>query len=370
MAGENQIKVYTSLTGGKVDNNPSNDTVAINAFGCKNTINSVYTVGGSAADFTTIKEAIDVISYCGIATPTTIAINPGTYYENIVIPNIKGTTKVNTLTITAANGDSSSVIIQSLSSAPCFLLYNTNNLTIKNLTIKGVNTGVASTAIKFQSNNRDILITNNYITVSVNNPSSTTSTDIMALHSYTSFDTNITISNNFINGSGGIYFYSQSSAMTSNINILNNKLENIYYYGIYTYYTRVGIIKNNKIYQNSMAAIWGGGSGYGLYIYYSLGVTNTITDISNNLIRGAFGYFAYLYYCQSNNGSNTYVLFTNNSLIKTGAGTVNYLLYAYSGQLQCVNNTFVNIGSGTITNMAYFYGTTSNNINVSNNIFT
>ena len=75
LAGENQIKVYTSLTGGKVDNNPSNDTVAINAFGCKNTINSVYTVGGSAADFTTIKEAIDVISYCGIATPTTIAIN-------------------------------------------------------------------------------------------------------------------------------------------------------------------------------------------------------------------------------------------------------------------------------------------------------
>ena len=68
----------------------------------------------------------------------------------------------------------------------------------------------------------------------------------MALHSYTSFDTNITISNNFINGSGGIYFYSQSGAMTSNINILNNKLENIYYYGIYTYYTRVGIIKTIK----------------------------------------------------------------------------------------------------------------------------
>ena len=31
LAGENQGKVYTSLTGGKVDNNPSNDTVAINA---------------------------------------------------------------------------------------------------------------------------------------------------------------------------------------------------------------------------------------------------------------------------------------------------------------------------------------------------
>ncbi len=370
LVGENQIKVYTNPTGGKIDNNPLNDTVAITVFGCKNTISSVYTVGGSSADFTTIGEAIEIISYCGISTPTTIAINPGTYYENIVVPTIKGTSEVNTLTITAANGDSSSVIIQSLSSSPCFLLYNTNNLIIKNLTIKGVNTGVVSTAIKFQNNNRNILITNNHITVSMNNPSSTTSTDIMALHSYTSLDTNITISNNFINGSGGIYFYSQTSAMTSNINILNNRLENIYYYGIYTYYTRVGLIKNNKIYQNPMAAIWGGGSGYGLYVYYSLGVTNTITDISNNLIRGAFGYFTYLYYCWSNSRTTTYVLFTNNSLIKTGAGNVNYLLYAFSGRLQCVNNTFVNIGSGTITNMAYFYGYSGDNMNVSNNIFT
>jgi pectin methylesterase-like acyl-CoA thioesterase len=68
-------------------------------------INSVYTVGGSSADFSTISEALDVISYCGVSTPTIISIKPGVYNENIIIPSIHGTSEANTLTITSANGD-------------------------------------------------------------------------------------------------------------------------------------------------------------------------------------------------------------------------------------------------------------------------
>lgn len=368
-AGENDILVYTSLLGGKIDSKPQNDTIRRTSFGCKSIINTTYTVGGSSADFLTISEAIDVISYCGVMTPTTISINPGTYNENIIVPNIRGTSSANTLTITSATGDSSSVIIQSLSSTPAITLSNTNNLIIKNLTIKGVGTGTSSTAIKMQNSNRNILITNNYITTTQNNPSSTSSTDIMAIYSHTSLDTNVTISNNYINGSGGIYFLSGgTNSNTYNVNIINNKIDNIYYFGIYSYYTRIGKINHNKIYQNPMAAIWGGGSGYGLYIYYSLGVTSTITDISNNIIRGAFGTFARFYYCVSNNGTNTNVLFSNNALIKTGAGPVTDMLYISYGQWQCINNTLVNIGTGTVTNMANISGS-STNMNISNNIF-
>ncbi|NLJ81993.1 MAG: hypothetical protein GX330_02560, partial [Bacteroidales bacterium] len=211
LPGENNITVYTSLVGGKIDNDPLNDTVSIHSFGCKTTVNSIYTVGGSSADFKTITEAIDVIKYCGIHTPTTISINPGTYNENIIIPAIKGTNSTNTLTITSTSGDSSSVTIQSLTSAPAITLTNTDNVIINKITVKGTSLGLSSTAIRLQNNNRNITISNNYLVVSPNSPSTASSTDIMAIISQTSSDTNLVISNNYIDGSGGIYIRSENS---------------------------------------------------------------------------------------------------------------------------------------------------------------
>jgi hypothetical protein len=228
MAGENTISIYTSLLNGQSDINPLNDTVHINPFGCKSIINSVYTVGGSSADFSTISEALDVISYCGVSTPTIISINPGVYNENIIIPSIHGTSEANTLTITSANGDSSSVIIQSSSSTPVITLSNTNNIIIKNITVKNNASGTNSIGIRLQNSNKNISIQNNHLEVSKNTPSTTTSTDIMTIISETSLDTNLFILNNNIVGSGGIYIYSSgTSSSTYNININNNNLQRI-----------------------------------------------------------------------------------------------------------------------------------------------
>ncbi|NLE63991.1 MAG: hypothetical protein GX612_09190, partial [Bacteroidales bacterium] len=369
-AGENNILIYTKLCNGHIDSIPENDTLRLQAFGCKSSINNTYTVGSSGADFTTINEAFDVLSYCGILVPTTISILPGTYNENVIINTIKGSSETNTLTITASNGDSSSVIIQSLTTNPTLTLSNSKNVIIKNLTIKAYGTGTNSIAIKLQNSNKNISILNNYITTSTVTPSTSTPTGIMAIYSNSSLDTNLTISNNYIKGSGGIYIVSGGiTSSTYNVNILNNNITEIYIYGIYSSYSRIAKIKNNRIIQNDLASI-SGGTSYGLYVNYSYGVSNTLTEISNNYIKGSFETFANLYYCINVDNYYSDVLFTNNSFIKTGSGNTSDMLYINYGQWQIINNTFVNIGDGFITDMVHIASSSSTNINFSNNILT
>ena len=368
LTGENNIVIYTKLCNGFIDTRPLNDTVRINPFGCKSSINTVYTVGGTGADFTTITEALNALSYCGILIPTTLSINPGTYNENIIINSIKGTSTTNTLTIQSSTGDSTSVIIQSLTSDPTITFLNTNNIILKNLTIKGNPNGYFSIAIKLTKSNSNIIISNNFITTSTNTPDSIDPTNIMAIYSSYSLDITIDILNNRIVGSGGIYFKSSSNSSCSyNINIINNSLENINYYGIYSEYSRIGKIINNTIYQNPMATIFGS-RGYGIFIFYNYGVTNTNIDISRNRIRGSFQVFTDLTKCINGISSENDLLFTNNILIKNGTGNTSVMLNICDGPWQCINNTFVNIGSGTVTNMVIIDEPRSTYYNFSNNI--
>ena len=362
-AGYNSILIYTSLPNGKQDNLLANDTLLFETYGCDSGYSGTYTVGLIGANFTSIDAAVEALSYCGVYGPTTIAIKPGTYLGNIIIPAIPGTNTTNTVTFTSYTQDSTSVVLQGNLATGVIILDNTNNIIISHLTLQGILSGSASRCIEFKNKNRNILITNNYMQTCNSNFASSA---IMAVYSYYSQDTNITIQNNYLYGTGGIWIESQnySSAASYNITIENNILDQFYYYGIYLYQSGIAKVHNNKLYKSS-----GTTQGYGLYMYYCYGVTNDITKITSNSILGAYSYNAYLYECYSNCGSSTTdILFANNELIQTGA-SANYILYQfYGGKWHNINNSLIN--TGTVTYLIYKYATSPSSLNFSNNIFT
>ncbi|NLE64144.1 MAG: hypothetical protein GX612_09970, partial [Bacteroidales bacterium] len=361
ISGSNSLMIFTDSPNGQTDNDASNDTLIIEVYGCDSTLFGTYSVGGAGADYISVSDAIKALSYCGISAPTTLSINAGTYIENVIIPNIPGSNNLHTLTITSANGDSSSVIIQSPSDKAALTLSNTNNIIIRNLSINGILSGTISNAIELKNSNKNIRIANNYIRTSTDTNSNE---GLSALYSNNSLDSAIIIMNNHFYGSGGIWIQSASTNSSSyDITISNNIIDKFHYYGIYTSYSNINTISNNKLYKNAYSG------GYGLYINYSYGIQSDITRITNNTIIGSFTTLAYLSYCFSNHGTTVAdILLANNEFINTGSG--NYIVYQYyGGKWQNINNTLLNSNSGSVNYLMYKYSTVTNGINLSNNLF-
>ncbi len=360
--GYNSIMVYTSMPNGQADNLPANDTLIYETYGCDSGFSGTYTVGLIGADFSSLSEAVEALSYCGIYGPTTIAIQPGTYRGNVIIPKIPGTSNINTVTFTSAMQDSTTVVLEANLATGVIILDNTDNIIISHLTLEGILSGSASRCIEFKNSNKDILITNNFMETCLSNSASSA---IMAIYSSQSQDTNVCIQNNHLYGTGGIWIESANYASSAsyNITIENNLIEQFYYYGIYMTHSGITKVHNNKLRKSSETQ-----QGYGIYMYYCYGVVEEITKITSNSIVGPFSYNAYLYYSYSNCGVSTAnILFANNELIQTGSSG-SYMLYQYyGGNWQNINNSFIN--TGTVTYQVYKYSTTPSSINFSNNIF-
>lgn len=99
--GSTTIRAWTSLPNGNTDNFPGNDTLTLTF--CTS-LNGSYTIGGAAADFATIGDAVAVMYSCGISGPVTFNIQPGTYTENIALVGpIVGASATNTVTFDGGN---------------------------------------------------------------------------------------------------------------------------------------------------------------------------------------------------------------------------------------------------------------------------
>ena len=73
-------------------------------------VSGQYTVG-DGGDFTSIQEAVDAVAG-GIDGPVVISILPGVYEERVEIPEIKGSSPLNTITLRGSTGNCSDVVIR------------------------------------------------------------------------------------------------------------------------------------------------------------------------------------------------------------------------------------------------------------------
>jgi len=74
-------------------------------------LNGSYTIGGTSADYDSIKDAVKELEVNGISGAVIFNIASGTYPEQVIIPEINGTSDTHTVTFRSASGDSTDVTI-------------------------------------------------------------------------------------------------------------------------------------------------------------------------------------------------------------------------------------------------------------------
>ncbi|MDZ7845799.1 MAG: right-handed parallel beta-helix repeat-containing protein [Owenweeksia sp.] len=142
-----------------------------------------------------------------------------------------------------------------------------------------------------------------------------------------------------------IYNISTSSHVNG-LTVANCQFEDIYYYGVRSYYN-----DSVQIVDNHFDPFRNNTTGYGIYIYY-----NDVVEVTGNEVQSVGTYALYSYYTNDGSTSNTSTIANN---LLNGRGT--YGVYMYSNNnLNFYHNT---INGGT--HGMYLGGSTASNFSTS-----
>ena len=296
-------------------------------------------------DFKTFGAAVASLTSCGVAGKVTFEVEPGTYNEQVVIPEIQGTSASNNIEfVNAGNGE---VTITNTGNSTLnwitVLLDGADYITFDGLTIeaKGTSYGAAvmltndadynsitdcnlfaSTTATFSSYVVPLLMS-----ASTTSPSSYGNTG-----DYNVFEGNLVRGGGYygarLNGPSGSYNYGND--------LIDNEFYHQYYYPIYTYYTG-----HSKIVGNRIDSVRNLSSGYG--IYNGWGVSDSI---ANNTVNAPY-YGIYNYY-QNYYGNSTDTGYVIHNMITGGAATTSVGYHGYfADRVYVVGNSVLNAGTQT-----------------------
>ncbi|NOY36455.1 MAG: hypothetical protein GXO83_02670, partial [Chlorobi bacterium] len=123
-------------------------------------MHGTYTIGSVAGNFPAINPAIDTLTKRGVDGAVTFNIENGTYTEQIIIPEIYGTSSTNTVTFRSASDDSTSVVLTytPVENYDTYVLqlYRTNFINIRNITIKTESEGVNPVSVEADASNNTL----------------------------------------------------------------------------------------------------------------------------------------------------------------------------------------------------------------------
>ena len=211
-------------------------------------------------NFKTFQLAVTALTQCGVSGAVTFNVSPGTYNEQIVLPQINGTSATKTVTFQSLTGDSTSVTLNYLSnfvSYPYTLYLNGADYFIfKKITLKASGPTYAK-VILIDNGSTNNLFTNNRI---IGVPVTSVSTDYALIYSPlgSTDNGNIFSSNLFLNGSMGLYYCGGSvGSEETGTQVVNNILSNQYVEGIDLSYQDAPLISGNNISTNTSFVFYG-----------------------------------------------------------------------------------------------------------------
>ncbi|MEM7374104.1 MAG: CARDB domain-containing protein [Bacteroidota bacterium] len=140
-----------SLPNGQPDPNPLNDSISVS--GVEAGISGVFTIGGSSPDYTTFAAAIQAVSGQGVVGPVIFQVRPGSYSEQIVVPDILGADCNTPIIFESETGDSTDVLISFSANAAnnyTILLDGADGIIFRHMTMQSLN---ASTGIVLELSN-------------------------------------------------------------------------------------------------------------------------------------------------------------------------------------------------------------------------
>ncbi|HLC82805.1 MAG TPA: right-handed parallel beta-helix repeat-containing protein, partial [Bacteroidia bacterium] len=329
-------------------------------------LSGAYTIGGTTPNFVSFNAAVSSLIANGVCGPVIFNVRPGTYNEQITIPQIVGTSLTKTITFQSETGDSSSVVF-AYPSSPSILnnfvvfLNGCDHIRFEKMTIERTGGANYATVIDIRNNSDTVSFRRNLIT---------NGTVLGAFVSLlTSNDVNDLkiIGNKFENGAFGISLSSSPKSIVIDSNTFVNHAEIAIDFSIPLDFK----IRYNNLSNCKKAFKSGGGYGisevvsnrinnmsyYGIEIdNYNVGYSYSLL-IANNFISATGG-------IKLSRCTNAKVLF--NSVYSTGIGI--YCPYTQdAGNSEIFNNIFY---SSTVVPALIFTDAYSNPVSTSNkNLF-
>ncbi|MCZ6693916.1 MAG: M4 family metallopeptidase, partial [Bacteroidetes bacterium] len=221
-------------------------------------LSGTYTVGGVNPDYFTLQNAIDDLSSGGVifCGPVSLQIRTGNYSESVVIGDISGSTTVDSpLIIESETGNKVDVTISS-SETSTIILEGAKHLVLRNLTIQNTASNFDRGIILLKNSSENITIENNTI-ISV--PAGSDHNNLIGVL-YEEEVPGVPIifqndglyiyNNDFLNGKNSIFlqdFVIEGRIIFSNVEILNNSIQNFKEKGINIYDVKNATIRNNVL---------------------------------------------------------------------------------------------------------------------------
>ena len=281
-------------------------------------LSGTYTIdpsGSGTSNYTTITSAISALTTSGVNGATVFNIKQGTYTEQLTFSAIIGTSNANGVTFQSDPTNTSSPVItfaptsSSTTSNYTVQFNGATHVTLDGLNITSSGTSYGRVLSFYGSSSSNITLSNN----TIDGVGTSTSSNYAVLYgSGANVDTLHITDNTFTGGSYLTYFYGSSSNMAEDFKFNNNTATGFKSYGVYTYYVNSGEIVGNTLTQdptstsyfyairtrniiaNSTVApgTWlihdnhlTGGRGYGLYLYYTGGSSTAPTKVYNNMVH-------------------------------------------------------------------------------------
>jgi hypothetical protein len=319
-----------------------------------------YTIGGASPDFVSINDAVDALVTNGVNGNTSFLIRAGNYNEQVIIPQISGTSNNSIISFSSETGDADDVIIShsATSSADNYIirLDGANYFDFHYLTFRAEGTTNYGDILDLTNGTYNIRIRfNKFYSLGYNQVYSHI---INAQLSGAQTIQNIEIQSNYFQDSYyGIYLYGVNATNYYNISVSNNLLYNQMNAIDLSYVPSVDIHNNRitdcnnaiklsnsqsaNIFKNNINA-----HASGIYIYYSSGanVYNNSIIVDGNVWSGDYGLAKGLTFDNSENSETYY------NSIMIGESVENNKSYAFSllGQDSHTvkNNIFANFGLG------------------------
>jgi photosystem II stability/assembly factor-like uncharacterized protein len=127
---------FTSAPNSITDSLTANDSITLGPV--HTLLSGVYTIGGTSPHYSTIALAVQDLVQYGICGPVEFRIRNGVYTDAILIPEIKGSSSVNTITFTGESMDSSLVQLKVnafITSEAALKLEGADHITFRHITI-------------------------------------------------------------------------------------------------------------------------------------------------------------------------------------------------------------------------------------------
>jgi hypothetical protein len=368
LGGTYCIKAWTDMPNGVVDLVPANDT----ATSCFNAcMGGTYSIGPSSTgtyQFNSFNSAVNALVSAGICGHVVFDVYPGTYTEQVTIPQVAGVDVNNTVTF-RGTGDSTQAILQFTASSTAnwtLRLNGTDYFRFEKLTIKALDAtnGRAVEMINGALYNR--FVCNQILSAGTSSSTSALVYDYNTLNHY-----NVYLNNYMKGGYYGLYIYGVSTTNWEKGTIIQgNVIRGTYYYPIYVYYG-----DSVQVIGNLVDSVSSGSYNYGINVYY----TNNYYRIIGNTVRiiGTSGvsYGIRDYYCNYysyNANPSGYGLVANNMVSISGSTSGHYGMYAaYSNGTEYYYNSISISGGSSSYYSLYQVNTASNTVGQKfiNNIF-